>query len=76
MALMRTPCPVFQKVTIMFDVFAPKPPKEDMGPVTIRVPLKLRDEFNALCIRRGVTTTEAIRNFMTQAVAQDKEPQA
>lgn len=63
----------------MFEIFSngtPKAEKEETGYVTVRVPVSLRDEFNALCAKHGMSASEAIRKFMTQALAEAKEKEA
>lgn len=58
----------------MFDIFSkpePKAAKEEQGYVTVRMPIPLRDAFNALCAKHGVSSSEAVRRFMISALEQD-----
>lgn len=58
----------------MFDIFSKpeaKVVKEETGYVTVRMPVSLRDAFNALCAKHGVSSSEAVRRFMIQALEED-----
>jgi antitoxin component of RelBE/YafQ-DinJ toxin-antitoxin module len=57
----------------MFDIFSTpsKPSKEEQVYFTIKLPLPLRDQFNAVCAKHQISASEAVRRFMTQAIAED-----
>jgi antitoxin component of RelBE/YafQ-DinJ toxin-antitoxin module len=58
----------------MIDIFTKQAEvvKEETGNVTLRVPLSLRNDFASLCEKHGMSTSEAIRKFMVQAVEEAK----
>lgn len=57
----------------MFDIFETpsKPPKEEQVYFTIKLPLSLRDQFNAVCAKHEVSASEAVRRFMIKAIEDD-----
>lgn len=63
--------PVFDGGNMFEALFTNKshvPDKEEQVTMTVRLPLSLRTEFNKLCAKHNITASDAVRDFMKQAL--------